>query len=118
MASERYVKAMRQLLLQGALEVKRDDACLKYPGHNLFVEVARRDGRPSGIMTSTSDTYAFHVGAHDTDDGEVTGGVVVLVQTDRLRDYCVDAVVSHSPNVRSFPNIGVLLPWSDLLKLV
>lgn len=54
---------------------------------------------------------------HMADDGDVTGGVVVLVQTSKLRDYCVDAVVSHSPLVRTSPNIGVLLQWADLLKL-
>jgi hypothetical protein len=116
------VARLRALLLADRIEVKRQDSVLKYAskpeGATVFVEIARRsDGSPSGVMTSEAETTAWHIGAHDMPDGSVEGGVVVLVRTDRLREYCVAQVDSHSPNVRTFPQVGVLVPWVDILKL-
>jgi hypothetical protein len=114
-ASVRYVESMRQLLLADRIEVKESFATARTS--NLFVEVASgKTGRASGVMASTASSWAFVIGSHQLDNGEVDG-IVIMVPTDRLRAYCVEAIESHSPMVRTWPNVGVLLPLSDLLKL-
>jgi hypothetical protein len=107
---------MRQLLLADRIEVKESFATSRTS--NLFVEVASgKTGRASGVMSSTAQSWAFVIGSHHASDGEVEDGIIIMVPTDRLRAYCVEAIESHSPMVRTWPNVGVLLPLSDLLKL-
>jgi hypothetical protein len=87
----------------GRIEVKTDARAAQTG--NLFVEFECK-GRPSGIMVTKADSWAF-----------VLGHAIIIIPTGLLRSVCTGGLRWVSMPRGSHPTRGYLLPIKDIPTL-
>ncbi len=96
----------------GTWEIKSERA-----SGRCFIEFANKHGEPSGISLSTSEKWVEHIGGTVDDNGVASGGFLAIFDTEKVRQYVVQQVEAHSDKIRSFPNYGLLIEYSEFTHL-